>query len=215
MTIRASLSGKTSTLPSCPDRSGIIFNPEHVSQLNKAAGGKSKSYVSGASKAKTVQATKRPDEYTAKHNLALANLRLSTRIFHTAVRDSAAISNISFTKLNINLFCSRPEMCSVIKAPLRVPSFWLDGFGAFRFGYFCIFKGNSTDRMHQSLWSWLATLHPYTSCVRPPVDGPLRNSLEWCHLSQSPIKSWGALIKHSMLALVTWCGYQNMRHEMI
>lgn len=87
--------------------------------------------------------------------------------FHTAVRDSAAIISLSVSQ---NLFCSRPKMCSVIKTPLRGPSFWLE----FRFGYFCILKGNSTDCMYQSFWSWVATLHPYTSYVRPPVEGPLR-----------------------------------------
>lgn len=116
VTIRASLSGKPPTLPSSPDRSGIIVNPESVNQQTKppVSVSKSKSYVSGASKARTTQTSKKQDGHSSKHNLALTTLRLFTDVFHTAVRDAAAITNLIFMKLKTILFYSRLKMCAAI-----------------------------------------------------------------------------------------------------
>uniref|UniRef100_A0A3Q3PY22 C2H2-type domain-containing protein n=1 Tax=Monopterus albus TaxID=43700 RepID=A0A3Q3PY22_MONAL len=75
VTIRASLSGK---MPVSPDRPGVV-SPEPLQfnqQTKPVTVSKSKSYVSGAEKPKATQSKKR-DARTARHNLALKNLRLS------------------------------------------------------------------------------------------------------------------------------------------
>lgn len=80
VTIRASLTGKTPTLPTSPDRSGFIVTSETLSfnQQTKPLVGvsKSKSNVSGAGKAKTNQSKKQINR-TTKHNLALRSLRVN------------------------------------------------------------------------------------------------------------------------------------------
>ncbi|XP_044047771.1 zinc finger protein 280C isoform X2 [Siniperca chuatsi] len=79
VTIRASLTGKTPTLPISPDRSGFIVSPETQSfnQQTKppVSVSKSKSNVSGVGKAKTQ--SKKQAVRTTKHNLALKNLRVN------------------------------------------------------------------------------------------------------------------------------------------
>ncbi|XP_037308200.1 zinc finger protein 280C isoform X1 [Pungitius pungitius] len=79
VTIRASLTAKTSTLQTSPDQSGIIVGTEAASfnQQTKlpVSASRAKSNVSGAGKAKMTQ-SKKQTARTTKHNLALRNVRV-------------------------------------------------------------------------------------------------------------------------------------------
>ncbi|XP_070760562.1 zinc finger protein 280C-like [Enoplosus armatus] len=95
VTIRASLTGKTPTLPISPDRSGFIVSPETLSfnQQTKppVSVSKSKSNVSGAGKAKTTQ-SKKQDGRTTKHNVALKNLRSKAGCY-TCIECNSQVDN--------------------------------------------------------------------------------------------------------------------------
>ena len=79
VTIRASLTGKTPTLPTSPDRQFVV-SPDTLSfnQQTSPPGSafKSKANVAGVKKTKKTKARKLED----KHNLVLRNLRLLTEL---------------------------------------------------------------------------------------------------------------------------------------
>ncbi|XP_049458400.1 zinc finger protein 280C isoform X1 [Epinephelus fuscoguttatus] len=79
VTIRASLTGKTPSLPTSPDRPSFTVTPESFNQQTKppVSASKSKSNYSAAGKAKATQSSKKQNCRTSKHNLALRNLRVN------------------------------------------------------------------------------------------------------------------------------------------
>ncbi|XP_026176047.1 zinc finger protein 280C isoform X2 [Mastacembelus armatus] len=95
VTIRASLTGKVPVMPISPDRSGFIVSPEKSSSNQQAkppvSVSKAKSNVSGGGKTRITQ-SKKQDGRTAKHNLALKNLRVNGGCY-TCIECNSRIDN--------------------------------------------------------------------------------------------------------------------------